>query len=102
MLFSQNPRAEAMRLKSGQNVLCAMLKKFSIKCLKATYFYQSPGLCCINKTTNMSNPNNYDSDRPNYIKKLLPKDPYNAPCPERLRNAPQGFFVKQVTLNYML
>ena len=26
MLFSQNPRAEAMRLKTGQNVLCAMSK----------------------------------------------------------------------------
>ena len=77
-------------------------QKFSITCIRATYFYQSPYLCWMNKTTNMSNPNNYDSDRPNYIKKLLPKDPYNAPCPERLRNAPQGFFVKQVTLNYML
>ena len=53
-----------------------------------------------NKTTNMLNPNNYDSDRPNYIKKLLPKDPYHTPCPKRLRNAQQGFNVKQVTLNY--
>ena len=49
---------------------------------------------------NILNPNNYDCDWPNYIKKLLPKDPYNAPCHKWLRNAPQGFNVEQVTLNY--
>ena len=68
-----------------------MLKKLSVKCLKATFFYQSPNLCWMNKTTNMLNPNNYDSDWPNYIKKLLPKDPLQYTLPQVAKECTTGF-----------
>ena len=72
-------------------LLLTMLKKFSIKCLRATFFYQSPFLCWMNKTTNMLNPNNYDSDWPNYIKKLLPKDPLQYTLPQVAKECTTGF-----------
>ena len=96
-------------------LMLMMLKKFSIKCLRATFFYQSPYLCwrcskssrlkrlwascfnqspflCwMNKTTNMLNPNNYDSDWPNYIKKLLPKDPLQYTLPQVAKECTTGF-----------
>ena len=43
------------------------------------------------RTTNMLKPNNYDSDWPNYIKKLLPKDPLQYTLPQVAKECTTGF-----------